>query len=106
MGRLTKTSSRQSRRLPLKTTRPSVSPTAATWGPTDAFSGVASQALYQVLHTTGYIGTVVTESASAITFQYVSQCSNRGTCDSSTGICKCFKGYSNDNCDNQNMLAM
>jgi len=75
-------------------------------GPTDAFSGVASQALYQVLHTTGYIGTVVTESASATTFQYVSQCSNRGTCDSSTGICKCFKGYSNDNCDNQNMLAM
>merc|ERR1712230_221915 len=60
-------------------------------GPTDAFSGVASQALYQVLHTTGYIGTVVTESASGTTFQYVSQCS---------------KGYSNDNCDNQNMLAM
>merc|ERR1711924_516038 len=74
-------------------------------GPTDAFNGVTSQALYKVLHTTGYIGTVVTESASATTFQYVSQCSNRGTCDSSTGICKCFKGYSNDNCDNQNMLA-
>merc|ERR1719335_839890 len=75
-------------------------------GPTDAFNGVSNQALYQVLHTTGYIGTVVTESASGTTFQYVSQCSNRGTCDSSTGICKCFKGYSNDNCDNQNMLAM
>merc|ERR1711977_809236 len=29
------------------------------------------------------------------TFQYVSQCSNRGTCNSSTGVCKCFKGYSN-----------
>merc|ERR1711990_1439194 len=24
---------------------------------------------------------------------------------SSTGVCKCFKGYSNDNCDTQNMLA-
>jgi hypothetical protein len=22
------------------------------------------------------------------------------------GICRCFKGYSNDNCDNQSMLAM
>ena len=67
----------------------------------------ASAALYQVLHTnTGYVGTLITESDTAATFQYVSQCANRGTCDSSTGICKCFKGYSNDNCDNQNMLAM
>jgi len=40
------------------------------------------------------------------TFQYVSQCSNRGTCDSSTGLCKCFKGYSRDNCDTQNMLQI
>jgi hypothetical protein len=75
-------------------------------GLTPALSG-ATAALYQVLHTgTGYVGTLVTESDTAATFQYVSQCSNRGTCDSSTGICKCFKGYSNDNCDNQNMLAM
>ena len=76
---------------------------------TDAALGAssASAALYQVLHTnTGYVGTLVTESDTAATFQYVSQCANRGTCDSSTGICKCFKGYSNDNCDNQNMLAM
>jgi hypothetical protein len=35
----------------------------------------------------------------------VSQCSNRGACDGSTGICACFKGYTNDNCDTQNMLA-
>jgi hypothetical protein len=70
-------------------------------------AGTATAALYQVLHTnTGYVGTLVTESDTAATFQYVSQCANRGTCDSSTGICKCFKGYSNDNCDNQNMLAM
>merc|ERR1719146_285928 len=33
--------------------------------------------------------------------QDFSQCSNRGACDSSTGVCKCFKGYSNDNCDTQ-----
>ena len=50
---------------------------------------------------------VVTESATTATtaYQYVAQCSNRGTCDASTGICKCFKGYSSDNCSEQNMLA-
>jgi hypothetical protein len=50
---------------------------------------------------------VTTEAAasSAKVFQYVAQCSNRGTCDAGTGLCKCFKGYSNDNCDTQNMLA-
>jgi len=54
--------------------------------------------------------TIVTEVNTATnpanTYQYVAQCSNRGTCDASTGICKCFKGYANDNCDKQNMLAM
>jgi hypothetical protein len=50
---------------------------------------------------------LVTEvSTGANTYNYVAQCSNRGTCDASTGVCKCFKGYANDNCDKQNMLAM
>ena len=52
----------------------------------------------------GYSYSIVTESAGT-TYQYVAQCSNRGSCDASTGLCKCFKGYSNDNCDTQNMLA-
>lgn len=38
-------------------------------------------------------------------YEYVTQCSNRGACDDSSGVCGCFKGYSNDNCDTQNMLA-
>jgi hypothetical protein len=51
--------------------------------------------------------TIITEAASPATapYQYVAQCSNRGTCDAATGLCKCYKGYSNDNCDTQNMLA-
>merc|ERR1711871_1457525 len=53
----------------------------------------------------GYSVSVITEAAAGTTYQYVAQCSNRGSCDASTGLCKCFKGYSNDNCDTQNMLA-
>ena len=65
----------------------------------------ATSALYKVLNTNGYKPILVTEKSDQTTYQYVSQCSNRGACDGSTGICACFKGYTNDNCDTQNMLA-
>jgi hypothetical protein len=70
-------------------------------------AGATSQTknLYKVLNGMGYKPFEVTEAVGGTTYQYVSQCSNRGACDSSTGVCKCFKGYSNDNCDTQNMLA-
>merc|ERR1711865_1081403 len=64
-----------------------------------------TKALYKVLNGMGYKPYEITESVTGSTYQYVSQCANRGSCDSSSGICKCFKGYSNDNCDTQNMLA-
>jgi len=40
------------------------------------------------------------------TYEYVSQCSNRGLCNSEEGLCECFKGYTNDNCDMQSAIAV
>jgi len=39
------------------------------------------------------------------TYEYVAECSNRGLCNDE-GICECFPGYGNDNCDEQNSLAV
>jgi len=46
------------------------------------------------------------EAAATGAYEYVSQCSNRGTCDSSSGLCQCFKGYTNDDCSVQSALAV
>jgi hypothetical protein len=37
-------------------------------------------------------------------YDYVLECSGRGNCDGTSGVCKCFKGYTNDNCDSQSAL--
>lgn len=39
-------------------------------------------------------------------YTYVAPCSNRGTCNSDSGTCACFDGYTGDNCGNVNSLAM
>jgi len=38
-------------------------------------------------------------------YTYVSECSNHGVCDQTTGLCQCFAGYTNDDCSVQNALA-
>ena len=40
------------------------------------------------------------------TYEYVSQCSNRGLCNAETGTCDCFSGYTGDDCSVQNALAV
>ncbi|ETK89932.1 hypothetical protein L915_06198 [Phytophthora nicotianae] len=48
----------------------------------------------------------ITPPEDAYKYNYVSQCSGRGICDTLIGVCDCFKGYTNDNCDTQNILAL
>ncbi|KAF4142132.1 EGF-like domain [Phytophthora infestans] len=48
----------------------------------------------------------VTPPDKAYQYNYVSQCSGRGICDTQIGVCDCFKGYTNDNCDTQSILAL
>lgn len=62
--------------------------------PTVSISTAAVDALY-----------VVTPTKARNYYEYVSECSGRGICDSDTGICSCFKGYTKDNCNQQNILA-
>ena len=39
------------------------------------------------------------------TVQYVDECSMRGICDKTAGVCNCFAGYTGDNCAVMNALA-
>jgi len=41
----------------------------------------------------------------AASYNYVAECSNRGVCDSTSGVCQCFAGYTGDHCGFQNALA-
>lgn len=43
--------------------------------------------------------------SSNTTFEVVSECSNRGLCNTFEGICECFSGYSGAACQSQDTLA-
>lgn len=38
-------------------------------------------------------------------YHYAGECSNRGICDTESGLCNCFAGFTNDNCDTIDALA-
>jgi len=40
------------------------------------------------------------------TYNYVAPCSNRGICDTTSGLCQCFPGYTSDACSEQSSLAI
>lgn len=39
-------------------------------------------------------------------YHHTAECANRGLCNTDLGLCSCFKGYTNDNCDTQSALAL
>ena len=36
---------------------------------------------------------------------WAKECSDRGNCNTDTGLCECFIGYTSDDCSKQNTLA-
>jgi hypothetical protein len=38
-------------------------------------------------------------------YAYAGECSHRGVCNQDNGLCECFSGYTNDNCNSINALA-
>lgn len=39
-------------------------------------------------------------------YEYVAQCSNRGICQTDSGVCDCFPGYTSDDCSVQASLSL
>jgi len=60
--------------------------------------GTCEASVYKVLYN-------YTEYPATAGYDYVSECSGRGTCDTETGLCECFPGYTNDNCNTQSALV-
>jgi len=67
---------------------------------------------YRAYQSGSLLGAIAASSATIYKFHpptgynYVGECSNRGVCNSATGVCQCFSGYTGDNCGAVNSLAM
>ena len=46
------------------------------------------------------------QAGNAITLARHVECSNRGLCDSGSGLCSCFKGFSGEACEKFNTLQL
>ena len=44
--------------------------------------------------------------SAASDYNYAAECSNRGICNTATGVCGCFPGYTSDSCHVQSSLAL
>jgi len=69
------------------------------------FGGGTADGLEVAIGGTAYKVDVALDARTRV-YNYVSECSGRGVCVYDTGICTCFKGYTSDNCNTQNILAL
>jgi len=69
--------------------------------------GTSDQFFVSVDHAiTGDFDNVYVLTVNDESYGYVSECSNRGLCNGEEGLCECFAGYTNDNCDTQSAIAV
>eukprot|EP01038_Epipyxis_sp_PR26KG_P009300 gene9300-12530_t len=71
---------------------------ATNWGATIGLSGVSGNVGLPQFHIYKFF------PSTASVYEYVAPCSNRGVCDTSSGLCQCFSGYTSDSCHEQSSV--
>jgi len=72
---------------------PVVAPESGTWWDVPTTGGKLTASVWKFIPPAQY------------GYELAAQCSNRGTCDATTGLCQCFHGYTGDACQKQDALA-